>query len=153
MPTSRPSRTTSDRRTNSSPRRSSPGLDRWLEEIEAALGDLEAGSRSAVPGRLRAVEDSRQRHAGLARNLVGALARAQHDPRVRDLLAAGFRRTRPNVARVLALGDDQAGEDAAGLVLALFNGLLFQTLLDPGLAIEGDRMERAQGRLRIALPG
>jgi hypothetical protein len=39
------------------------------------------------------------------------------------------------------------------LVLALFNGLLFQMLLDPALAIEGDRMQRAQRRLLRVLPG
>ncbi|WP_166354925.1 hypothetical protein [Phytoactinopolyspora limicola] len=36
--------------------------------------------------------------------------------------------------------------------LALFNGLLFQALLDPGLAIDGERMKRAQARLRTVLP-
>jgi hypothetical protein len=38
-------------------------------------------------------------------------------------------------------------------VLGLFYGLLFQTLLDPALAIEGERMQRAQARLRAILPG
>jgi hypothetical protein len=50
------------------------------------------------------------------------------------------------------LGSDQAGEDAGGLVLALFNGLLFRALLDPALAIEGERMQRAQTRLLRVLP-
>jgi hypothetical protein len=98
------------------------------------------------------IERSRRRHTGLAKNFVGALAKAQHDPRIGELLAAGFRRTRPNVASLLGLGDDRAGEDAAGLVLALFNGLLFQVLIDPGLAIEGNRLERAQARLLRVLP-
>lgn len=40
-----------------------------------------------------------------------------------------FPRHRPNLAAVLALGDDQAGLDAAGLVLSLFHGLLIQMLL------------------------
>jgi hypothetical protein len=85
------------------------------------------------------------------KNFIGALAKAQHNTRVRDTLAAGFRRTRP-VAALLDLGSDQAGEDAGGLVLALFNGLLFQMLLDPELALEGDRLQRAQARLRRVLP-
>jgi hypothetical protein len=34
----------------------------------------------------------------------------------------------------------------------LFTGLLFQTLLDPDLAIEGERIEFALTRLRTALP-
>lgn len=99
-----------------------------------------------------AIDLSRQRHTGLAKNFVGALAKAQHDRHVRAALAAGFRRTRANLAALLGLGDDQAGDDAAGLVVAMFDGLLFQVLLDPDLAIEGDRMLRAQTRLRGVLP-
>jgi BetI-type transcriptional repressor, C-terminal len=98
------------------------------------------------------IETTRRRHTGLARNFLGALAKAQHDPRVREILAAGFRRTRPEVAALLGLGSDQAGEDAGGLVLALFNGLLLQALLDPALVIEGERMQRAQTRLLRVLP-
>lgn len=129
------------------------GLDRWLEEIAAGLGDLQERTPTE---RFRAAseltESTRKRHTGLARNFLGALARAQHDPRIRDLLAEGFRHTRPNVAALLGLGSDRAGEDAAGLVHALFTGLLFQALLDPGLAMEGTRMEQAQARLREVLP-
>jgi AcrR family transcriptional regulator len=129
------------------------GLDRWLEEIDAGLGDLPSQAPATRFRRaFEAVEASRRRHAGLARNYVGALAKGQHDPRLRALLAEGFRQARPNVAAVLGLGDDQEGLDAAGLVLSMFHGLLLQVLLDPGLAIEGERMERAQARLRRALP-
>ncbi|MCI0688741.1 MAG: TetR/AcrR family transcriptional regulator [Sporichthyaceae bacterium] len=130
------------------------GLDRWLDEVAAGLAELPAtGSPSARYRRAGAViEATRHRHAALARNFVGALAKAQHDDQVRRLLAAGFRRSRPSVAGLLGLGEDQAGQDAAGLVLALFDGLLFQSLLDPALAIEGERMQQAQARLRTILP-
>jgi hypothetical protein len=47
------------------------------------------------------------------------------------MLAEGFRKTRPTLATTLGLGDDQAGRDAAGLILAMFDGMLFQALLDP----------------------
>lgn len=129
------------------------GLDRWLEEIEGALDEL--GARDpAERYRLAAVvvEGSRHRRIGLARNFLGALARAQHDDRVRARLSEGFRKTRPNLAALLGLGTDQAGEDAAGLVHSQFVGLLFQALLDPDLAIEGERMRQAQVRLRGLLP-
>jgi AcrR family transcriptional regulator len=129
------------------------GLDRWLEDVAAGLGDLPSQAPAARFGRAaEVIEGSRQRHTGLAKNFLGALAMAQHDPRIREMLAEGFRRTRPNLASVLELGGDKAGQDAAGLVLALFDGLLFQTLLDPSLAIEGERMRRAQARLRRILP-
>jgi AcrR family transcriptional regulator len=129
------------------------GLDRWLEEIESSLGDL--GSRPPAERfgqAAKVVELSRRRHTGLARNYIAALAKGQHDRRIRELLAEGFANARPNLASVLELGDDRAGSDAAGLVLAMFHGLLLQVLLDPELAIEGRRMERAQARLRELLP-
>jgi AcrR family transcriptional regulator len=129
------------------------GLDRWLVEIADALGDLE---RVEPSQRLRradaAVDATRRRHTGLARNFLGAVARGQHDERIRETLAEGFRRTRPRVAALLGLGRDQAAEDAAGLIHSIFTGLLFQELLDPALAIEGKRMERAQARLARILP-
>jgi AcrR family transcriptional regulator len=129
------------------------GLDRWLEEISTALGDLAALAPAERYRRAGEVlEATRQRHTGLARNFLGALAKAQHDPRVRELLADGFRRSRAEVAALLGLGGGQAGDDAGGLVLALFNGLLFQQLLDPDLAIEGERLQQAQARLRRVLP-
>jgi AcrR family transcriptional regulator len=129
------------------------GLDRWLEEISGPLGDLAALAPAERYRRAGEVlEATRQRHTGLARNFLGALAKAQHDPRVRELLADGFRRSRGEVAELLGLGDDQAGADAGGLVLALFNGLLFQQLLDPDLGIEGERLQQAQARLGRVLP-
>ena len=129
------------------------GLDRWLAEVDERLAELDGAD---TPHRLdrafRLVDEGRGRRTGLARALIAALARAQHDEAVRTRLAEGYRRTRPALARVLGLGKDRAAEDAAGLVLAMFNGVLFQALLDPALAIEGRRMERAQVRLREVLP-
>jgi AcrR family transcriptional regulator len=129
------------------------GLDRWLAEIAGTLGDL-AAHPPAARFRLaaEAAEASRQRYTGLAKMFVTALAKAQHDPQVRERLAAGFHRTRPRLAAILGLGDDQAGRDTAGLILALFDGMLFQALLDPELAIDGDRMHRAHARLGTVLP-
>jgi AcrR family transcriptional regulator len=118
------------------------GLDRWLEEIAAELDRV-----APEPDRLRqaweAVEATGRRHTGLARNFLAALARAQHDERVRRRLAQGFTDARSEVARVLGLGDDDAG----ALALAQFNGLLFQSMLDPRLALDGERVQRAQERL------
>jgi AcrR family transcriptional regulator len=129
------------------------GLDRWLAEIARGLDDLVAQEPAARFRRAaEVIETSRRRHTGLAKNFVGALAKSQHDSRIRDMLAEGFRRSRPNVASVLGLGSDRAGQDAAGLVLSLFYGLLFQVLLDPTLAIDGERMHQGQTRLLRVLP-
>ena len=129
------------------------GLDRWLAEVDRALAALPADTPAERLTRAaEVIERTRRRHAGLARNFLGALAKAQHDPRVAQLLAEGFRKTRPTLAAVLDLGGDQAALDAAGLVHSWFTGLLFQQLLDPELGIEGDRLEAAKRRLRRALP-
>jgi AcrR family transcriptional regulator len=129
------------------------GLDRWLVEIDSALADV--GSDEPAQRYERAAEAmaaTLERHRGLAVNFLFALAKAQHDQPVRELLTGGFRRARADVASVLGLGDDPTGEDTGGLVLALFNGLLFQVLLDPDLAIEGRRLHEAQVRLGRVLP-
>jgi AcrR family transcriptional regulator len=118
------------------------GLDRWLEEIAAQL-DRVATEDDRLRQAWEAVEATGRRHTGLARNFLAALARAQHDERVRKRLAQGFRDARAEVARVLQLEDDDAG----ALALAQFNGLLFQSMLDPGLALDGERVLRAQERL------
>lgn len=129
------------------------GLDRWLADIANGLDELPDGDRREKFRRAgEVIETSRRRHSGLAANFVGAIAKAQHDDRLRQLLTNGFLHTRPSIAELFQLGDDVAGEDAAGLVHAMFVGLLFQTLLDPDLAIEGGRMTRAQARLLRVLP-
>lgn len=129
------------------------GLDRWLAEIEHGLRELRSSAPAARFRRAASIiERTRQRHTGLARNFFTALAKAPHDARVREQLAAGFHRTRPRITALFDLGDDQAGHDAAGLVLAQFYGLLLQTLLDPTLAIDGNRLARAHQRMLPILP-
>ena len=124
------------------------GLDRWLAEIEQALSALDFGTPAERFRRANAViRRTRRRHGGLVRNFVAALAKAPHDPVVREQLAAGVRRTRPAVADLLDLGGDQAGRDAAGLALAMFYGQIIQDQVDPELAFGGKRFDRAFRRL------
>jgi AcrR family transcriptional regulator len=123
------------------------GLDRWLEEIAASMRPAGDDPASRLTAAAEAVEQSRSRHAGLAGSYVTALAKAMHDPSLRGRLARGFRDARPAVAAVLGLGEGPAASDAAGLALALFHGLLYQALLDPGLSIPGERLARALERL------
>lgn len=129
------------------------GLDRWLAEIAQRLDQVEVDTPKLRFWRaFEAVETTRSRHEGLARNYLAALVMAQHNHHICEVLTAGLRRTRGNIADVLGLGSDDSGRDAAGLTLALFNGLLYHTLLDPALAIEGDRMRQGLARLRRMLP-
>lgn len=129
------------------------GLDRWLVAIAQSLDEMPTGPPADRLLRAAAVLDaSRDRHRGLAMNFVLALAKAQHDAKVRQQLALGFRKARSNVAAVFQLGDDDIGSDVGALVLAMFHGLLLSSLLDPELDVEGDRLSQALARLRAVLP-
>jgi AcrR family transcriptional regulator len=128
------------------------GLDRWLAEIERMLGDPSTSTADRFRRAGVVIQETREHRTGLAQTFFAALAKAPHDARVREQLVAGFRKTRPAVAALFELGGDQAGLDAAGLALAQFYGLLLQTLLDPALAIDGDRMQHAQQRLAGLTP-
>ena len=90
------------------------GLDRWLAAVVSGLDDLAVQTPAARFRRVAEAVDARSDgHAGLARHFLGALARAPHDARIRDSLVRGFRESRADVARVLGLGTDQDGQDAA----------------------------------------
>lgn len=124
------------------------GLDRWLEEVSSRMTDVEgADVWTRFLAAAEAVESTRQSHAGLSSSFLGAIAHARHDETVRPLIVEGVLRTRRQVAQLIGFGDDAVGFDTGGLVLSMFYGLLFQALLDPDLAIEGDRLNQAMLRL------
>lgn len=124
------------------------GFRRWLAEVATALADLPIGDASARLQRaIELVSTSAQRHAGLARAFLAALASAPHDDRVRVPLAESYRESRSAVAALIGLGDDEAGKDAAGLLIAAFDGLLIQALLDPSQELPLARITAAQARL------
>jgi AcrR family transcriptional regulator len=130
------------------------GLDRWLVDISERMGELESvAPRERLSRAARTVEPGDRSRTGLAQNFMIALARAQHDTTIRKMLTDGVRRTRPAVTQLIGLGDDDTGQHAGGLLLAMFYGLLFQVLLDPELALEGIQTERALERLLSALSG
>jgi hypothetical protein len=93
------------------------------------------------------VDATRAEHDAVARAFVVALARGQHDEVVAERLTRGFLDTRPRVAQLLALGDDEVGTDAGALVHALFTGLLCASLLGEDLAIDAQRTSRALRRI------
>lgn len=130
------------------------GLDRWLEEIFQMMQNIDADTS---PGRFRAAASkfgsSRRRHEHLARGLFVAVSRAHHDDRIRQLLVEGVEKTRPQVAQLIRLGEDETGTDAGSLVLSMFYGLLLQAVLQPDLAMGGDRLDRAIDRLVTRLSG
>jgi AcrR family transcriptional regulator len=125
------------------------GLDRWLERINERLASVDGTAQPAerFQQAAQAVDATRADHEAVARAFVVALARGLHDQEVSAHLVEGFLHTRPRVARLLGLGDDDTGTDAGGLVHALFTGLLVQSLLSEDLVIDGDRIMAALHRI------
>jgi AcrR family transcriptional regulator len=124
------------------------GFRRWFGEVALALAELPLSDPSARLRRaVEVVSMGAERHVGLARAFLAALASAPHDVRVRGPLAESYRESRVAVAGLIGLGEDEAGEDAAGLLLALFDGLLIQALLDPSRELSPARVASAQARL------
>jgi hypothetical protein len=80
---------------------------------------------------VRTLGQSMGSHHGMARAFVAALARAPHDEHLGAVLGASYRESRTDLAALLGLGEDEQGELQAGILIAIFDGLLIQWLIDP----------------------
>lgn len=125
------------------------GLDRWLERISERMVAIDIATEPAdrFQQAAAAVDATRAEHEAVARAFVVALARGQHDEVVAERLTEGFLDTRPRVAQLLSLGDDEVGTDAGALLHALFVGMLCQSLLSEELLIDAERTSRALRRV------
>jgi AcrR family transcriptional regulator len=127
------------------------GFRRWLHELAGEMGDV--GEMNPVERIQRASEvvtAGVERHSGLVRAFLAAVARAPHDQALRDTLAESYRESRVEVALLLGLGEDQDAGNAASLLLATFDGLLVQAVLGPDNAITPADLRRGIARLAMA---
>src|ERR1700754_5122727 len=116
-------------------------FDDWDDEIAHAL---RSGTRSSPVDRLEGFLDgvvsalTRDRATAVAS--VQAYARAEHTPELRDQIAGAYERGRRSVAALIldvAEDDERTALQLGSLALALVNGLVLQTLLDPERAPSG----------------
>jgi AcrR family transcriptional regulator len=108
------------------------GFRRWLAEFTSRVTRTGAANREArLQSAVRALGESIKSHAGMARAFIAALSRAPHDEHLRDVLGASYRETRTSIAAFLELGEGEQGELLAGILIAMFDGLLIQWLIDP----------------------
>ncbi|MFE3026518.1 TetR/AcrR family transcriptional regulator [Nocardia tengchongensis] len=124
------------------------GFQRWQDEVIAEIVGLPArdfGDR--LEQAIDVVLSGMGRYSGLLGAYFAALARAPYDERVRNPLAESYAALRPAMAVAFGLGDDQAAQDAAGIVMAVFDGLLMQALLDPSRVLDPARVAAAQRRM------
>jgi AcrR family transcriptional regulator len=108
------------------------GFRRWFAEFANEMMRTGiAGGEALVQSAVRAVGESLGSHRGMARAFIAALSRAPHDEHLRDVLAASYRETRTGLAAFLGLGESEQGKLRAGVLIAVFDGLLVQWLIDP----------------------
>ncbi len=120
------------------------GFRRWLARFAAvafAEPDLPPGER--LRATLRQLEASFADNRGLAVAFIEALAQAERSPEVKQGLAESYRQNRAALAAFIEEGvkpsslDDMA---VASAIIAAFDGLLIQWLLDPGETPTGTRV-------------
>lgn len=107
------------------------GFKRWLTELATEMGDV---ANLSPMERLRRATDclrsSMGRHRGLAHAFLTAIASAPHNDALREVLARDYAESRRAIAALLGLGEDEAAIHAGSLILATFDGLLIQALVD-----------------------
>jgi AcrR family transcriptional regulator len=124
------------------------GFNRWQDELATAMGDLTADAPAERMGKVVGhLQAEAKRHRGLTNAFLAALARAPHDSELREVLARAYAASRKSVTALLGLGEDQAAIDAGALLLATFDGLLIQALMDDSRPVEAEAIWRGIQRL------
>jgi AcrR family transcriptional regulator len=109
------------------------GFRRWLAEFAAEVARTGAtdDEETLIQSAVRALGQSMDSHRGMAQAFIAALSRAPHDEHLRDILGASYRESRTGLAALLGLSEDKHGQLQAGVLIAIFDGLLIQWLIDP----------------------
>jgi AcrR family transcriptional regulator len=110
------------------------GFERWYEELVAAI-EQAAGETQPLVVLARELPRTFKRNRSLVRSFIEAVAQAEHSEEVREGLLECYTRGHAILAEVFGVDDPQGPTTRAvfSLLLAIFDGLLIQWLLDPKL--------------------
>lgn len=129
------------------------GFRRWLSDLADEIG---AAMARPAEERLEAlaivVTESAEGRETFLRAFLAAVAAAPFDETVRRALAESYAESRETIARLLDLGRDQNALNAATLLMAVFDGLIIQGLVDPAAAVDPGAMSAALARLLATKP-
>ncbi len=107
------------------------GFERWFAQMAETAAE-HAGDARPLVGISRALADTFEENRPLACAFIEALAQAEHSSDIRDGLLHAYSRGRELIGQLLPDGTSGAERTAtASLVLAMFDGLLIQWMLDP----------------------
>ena len=119
------------------------GFERWFEELAQVVRKLDedAGELERLARIATELPRTFERNRAFARAFVEALAQAEHSEEIRAALAESYERARQNVAALLASITGQSEtphtRTTASVVVATFDGLLIQWLVDPATTPTG----------------
>jgi AcrR family transcriptional regulator len=136
------------------------GFRNWTEHLARSAQAVEADDPLQ---RLRlswdAMSAELEDQEGLLQAFLEALAPASRSPELRSQLAGFYREAREDVATVVgeSLGRDRESKDAAGIIasllIAVFDGLQLQWLLEREQTPSADEIGKAVGRALSAALG
>jgi AcrR family transcriptional regulator len=134
------------------------GFERWYAELaETAARAAHDSQPLAVIS--AALPQTFERNRPLVRAWAEALAQAEHSVEVRDGLREAYERGRELALELLPGADatteaasDPARRAVGSLLLAIFDGLLIQWLLDPAKAPNSEQLAAIAAALAPALP-
>jgi len=129
--------------------------ERWVDSLKGS-GLVSAAGKTfgeRIARSLGAFATSVPRNRSLALAFIEALASADRSPTVREALRDSYEELRTAVAEGAGKGPgfigeaDEAAETVAGAIVALFDGVLIQLLLDPERALKPRELIASLGSL------
>ncbi len=129
------------------------GYERLFDELVNALAEA-AGEEQPLVVMAQALPRTFERNRPLVRAWVEAVAQAENSEEVRNGLNEAYERGRDLLVGLLSSSqaEDSSARMNASLILAIFDGLLIQWLLDPERAISGKELATLAQALAPALP-
>jgi AcrR family transcriptional regulator len=117
------------------------GFERWFAELAQAATEASDDAQPLVAVAL-ALPATFDRHRPLVRALVEAFAQADHSEEIRGGLVDAYEKGRDLTIGLLIPGDtdDAHARVFASLLIAIFDGLLIQWLVDPEHAPTGEEL-------------
>lgn len=130
------------------------GFERWYEELATAI-EQAAGETQPLVVLARELPRTFERNRSLVRSFIEAVAQAEHSQEVRDGLLECYTRGHAMLAEVFGVDDREAPATRAvfSLLLAIFDGLLIQWLLDPELTPTDEELAGLANLLGPVLTG
>ena len=121
---------------------------RWFAEYAKAVAtDHQETTKSPIDRAANALHASLEQNQGMALAFVEALAQAPRSEPLRAALADIYAQGRQAVAVLFNLPRDGSEEAVASVMMAIFDGLLIQAILDPDGVPDADRVTAAIKRI------